>query len=214
MFLNDRNVFYEALADLGHRASGPELRDARRARLGQFRARASLLDHENLSHDDDLRAPSDRNNAPSPPPEAGHSRPLLARVVADDDAHHRQGLDLSSPAVLAALRSNLGAMETERLLLVHLDRAGRYLTDETVAIGKADIVWGSYRTLIERAFHYESDVMIIAHNHPSGNHLPSDLDLDFTRAFRALTRALNIKLHDHLVVTRKAVFSIRQARPL
>lgn len=134
-------------------------------------------------------------------------------VEASPEAHLNR-FHLRHPDVLAELQASLGGHPKERLSLICLDRDGRYLTDETIAIGTADVVSGRYRSLIQRAFETGAAALIVAHNHPSGEARPSGKDIAFTRALHALTRALDLSLEDHLVVTRDAVFSIKRGSPL
>lgn len=46
-----------------------------------------------------------------------------------------------------------------------------------------------------------SSALIFAHNHPSGDPMPSPDDLDFTRNAATTLRVLGIRLLDHVVVT-------------
>lgn len=48
------------------------------------------------------------------------------------------------------------------------------------------------------------------HNHPSGDPTPSRADIQMTRQVIDAARALEIAVHDHLVVGREGVASFRQ----
>jgi DNA repair protein RadC len=43
--------------------------------------------------------------------------------------------------------------------------------------------------------------MIFAHNHPSGNLLPSQADLDLTKRFKEAGKILDIQVLDHLILS-------------
>lgn len=49
--------------------------------------------------------------------------------------------------------------------------------------------------------------VILVHNHPSGNHKPSDLDNDLTKKTRDALEILGIKLLDHLIITSEDYYS-------
>ncbi|WP_298342219.1 JAB domain-containing protein [uncultured Algibacter sp.] len=49
--------------------------------------------------------------------------------------------------------------------------------------------------------------IIIAHNHPSGNLKPSEADKNITKKLIEAGKFLDIKLLDHLIITRSAYFS-------
>jgi proteasome lid subunit RPN8/RPN11 len=45
-------------------------------------------------------------------------------------------------------------------------------------------------------------LVIVVHNHPSGDPTPSRADIDMTRNVTTATKALGIAVHDHLVISR------------
>jgi DNA repair protein RadC len=51
--------------------------------------------------------------------------------------------------------------------------------------------------------------VILAHNHPSGSSEPSAADEAFTSKISALLAAVDIRLHDHLIVGGGRVVSMR-----
>ncbi len=55
----------------------------------------------------------------------------------------------------------------------------------------------------------ERNAIILAHNHPSGDPSPSREDVEMTRQIATAASALNIALHDHLVIGRKGHASFR-----
>ena len=48
------------------------------------------------------------------------------------------------------------------------------------------------------------------HNHPSGDPTPSRADVEMTKQVVQAGRALNVEVHDHLVVGRDGVASLKQ----
>lgn len=116
------------------------------------------------------------------------------------DAHH--------PALLDLLSRRLGVLDQEILLMIFLDGRRRYICDEVVTMGGRDRIEGRYRLLVQRSLHNGAGSLLLVHNHPSGDPRPSQEDIRFTRALKALVRALDIDLADHLVVTRSEAFSI------
>ena len=51
--------------------------------------------------------------------------------------------------------------------------------------------------------------LILAHNHPSGDPKPSREDIRLTRLVATAGEALDIRLHDHLIVARSGWISLR-----
>lgn len=53
------------------------------------------------------------------------------------------------------------------------------------------------------------DMIIMVHNHPSGDPKPSRADIDMTRAVKDALTAVGIALHDHVIVGRKGHVSFK-----
>lgn len=51
---------------------------------------------------------------------------------------------------------------------------------------------------------------ILAHNHPSGNFLPSRQDLLVTRKIKKIAGLIEIQYHDHLVITHEGFSSLEK----
>ena len=56
---------------------------------------------------------------------------------------------------------------------------------------------------------WDAHCVMVAHNHPNGDHTPSDGDIETTRQLMAMSKDLGIPLLDHLVVTSVGYSSIR-----
>ncbi len=53
--------------------------------------------------------------------------------------------------------------------------------------------------------------IIVAHNHPSGNLTPSSADIDLTRKLSEAGNFLDLKVRDHLILTRRSFYSMQNA---
>ena len=49
--------------------------------------------------------------------------------------------------------------------------------------------------------------IILLHNHPSGNPLPSDKDRELTNKLRLIGKMLDIKVADHIILTSESYYS-------
>lgn len=146
----------------------------------------------------------------------GHERACAAiagarRLVeaAFNEEFVRAQVDGADPALHQYLRARLAAADTERLHVVYCDAAQGYLADETVAAGDATRIEARARPVIERALALGAAGFLLAHNHPSGICRPSADDIAATRRLKTIAEALELRLVDHLIVTRRAVYSMR-----
>ena len=88
--------------------------------------------------------------------------------------------------------------EGEKLVAAHLDAGGRLIRAVAQA-GMADEVELPIRAIIADALALEASGLIVAHNHPSGDPMPSAADLAATRMLAATADSVGIRFHDHLV---------------
>ncbi len=67
----------------------------------------------------------------------------------------------------------------------------------------------SARVLFAVALKATATALIIAHNHPSGNLRPSEQDINLTQKIKHGGMLLDIKLHDHLILTDSRYYSFQ-----
>lgn len=53
--------------------------------------------------------------------------------------------------------------------------------------------------------------LLIAHNHPSGDPLPSKQDLEFTRKLIKVGQLIEIPIVDHIILTKQSYFSLAES---
>lgn len=63
------------------------------------------------------------------------------------------------------------------------------------------------RLILKAAFDCYATSMIIAHNHPSGRLIPSEQDNAITQKLKRACDLVDIKLFDHLIITKDGYFS-------
>lgn len=98
---------------------------------------------------------------------------------------------------------------TESLWVAHLDEQAhclhlsRHLGDEA----GADM---PIRSILSDAVMHGSAGIVLAHNHPSGDPRPSDLDMRATRRLACAAEAIDCAIVDHLVFGGRECTSFRQ----
>ncbi|MDR1333854.1 MAG: DNA repair protein RadC [Holosporaceae bacterium] len=68
------------------------------------------------------------------------------------------------------------------------------------------------RKIMEYALQNHASAFIIAHNHPSGNVLPSDNDCILTQKIEQAAESLELCFIDHVIVAHHDIFSFRKAK--
>lgn len=139
---------------------------------------------------------------------------LGARTLVDAALHEDMAaspVDGSDGRLHQWLRAHIGASPQERVHIVFCDGTRRFIADETTAGGGLRNVVMRVRPMIERALSLGAGGLLLAHNHPSGVCRPSPDDVSATLRIADIAAALEIDLVDHLIVTRRAVFSMKLA---
>ncbi|HEY1720716.1 MAG TPA: DNA repair protein RadC [Magnetospirillaceae bacterium] len=99
-------------------------------------------------------------------------------------------------------RTALAHEPTERFHLLFLDRKNTLIADEVQQEGTIDHTPVYPREVVKRALELNASAIIMVHNHPSGDTAPSRADIEMTKRVRDALSAVNIALHDHLVIGR------------
>ncbi len=91
---------------------------------------------------------------------------------------------------------------TEQFRLLFLDAKNRLIREEVQQTGTIDETPVYPREVAKRALELRAAALIVVHNHPSGDTTPSRADIAITREIAAALKALDIALHDHIIVGR------------
>lgn len=122
---------------------------------------------------------------------------------------------LSSPgSVLDFSRLKLGSLPNEVLMVIYVDVKNRVIGHEILNEGTVDNVVIYPRRIIEGALKHHASGLIIVHNHPSGNPDPSEEDRLLTNSLSELSKTLDIRLLDHIIVGRDGHFSFSERKAL
>jgi DNA repair protein RadC len=113
-------------------------------------------------------------------------------------------------AVEAYLRRRLGAARSEQVRVLYLDHRNRLIADEAQGDGTATAAPLYPVAVARRAVQLDAKAVILAHNHPSGDATPSRTDVEVTRAVQRALQALEIQLHDHVVLGHDQTVSLRR----
>jgi len=132
-----------------------------------------------------------------------------ARRVAREPASKRPVIS-SWSALLAYVRVALQHEPREQFRVLYLDQKNQLILDEIQNRGTVDHAPVYPREVIRRALELSSKNMILVHNHPSGDPTPSRADIDMTRLIIQAGQTLNVTVHDHLIVGRDGVTSLKQ----
>lgn len=98
------------------------------------------------------------------------------------------------------LTATMARVDVERFKVMFLDRKNMLIADEIMSVGSIDNTQAYPREIAKRGLELNACAVILAHNHPSGNPQPSQADVTMTRGIINACNAVDIAVHDHVVV--------------
>ena len=125
----------------------------------------------------------------------------------------RKGPPVRTPQQSATLLRPLFAERAvESLIALYLDARHHAIGTVEIARGGLNVVHVSPRELLQVALVFGSPATVIAHNHPTGDALPSEDDVALTKRLRAAGALVGVEVIDHLVVGDGAYYSFTSGR--
>ena len=103
-------------------------------------------------------------------------------------------------ALIAYLQTAMAYEQIEQFRILFLDRKNNLIADEVQQRGTVNHTPVYPREVMKRALILNASALIVAHNHPSGDPKPSREDIETTRELKAAANALEIELHEHVVI--------------
>ena len=112
-------------------------------------------------------------------------------------------------ALINYLVASYSRSNVESFRVLFLDSSNHLIADELMANGTINHVLPYPREIIKRAIELNSTVLVLVHNHPSGDPTPSLDDIDSTNLIRNVASALQIRIYDHIIVACGNIVSFR-----
>jgi DNA repair protein RadC len=97
----------------------------------------------------------------------------------------------------------------EKLLALFLDGKNGLIHEECMEQGAFDQTPRYCREIARRALELGAHAVALAHNHPAGDPAPSRADVEITKRIIVVLSNLEMVLHDHAIVGRNTIVSMR-----
>jgi len=125
-----------------------------------------------------------------------------------------RGQRIESPSdIQRHFRGRLREWRRESFHVVLLDGRHRLMAVEAVSLGTLTASLVHPREVFREAIRRAAAAMLLVHNHPSGDPIPSKEDREVTRRLEAAGELLGIRVLDHVIVAEDGYFSFRQEDP-
>jgi len=113
----------------------------------------------------------------------------------------------SSRAVADMMFPQMGGLLHEECWILYLNRANRLIGKERISSGGVSSTVMDVKIIAKKAVEKLAGSIILLHNHPSGNVIPSSEDKRQTMALRKAVSLFDIDLIDHIIIGNGRYFS-------
>ena len=116
---------------------------------------------------------------------------------------------LSPSDIYDYVKNEMMMLKQEHFVVLCLDIRNRVIKKKTIFIGSLNMSIVTPREVFKEAIGVSSAKMILLHNHPSGDALPSQEDLYLTEQFVELGEMMAIEIMDHIIIGWNQFYSIK-----
>lgn len=133
--------------------------------------------------------------------------------------YRKSKLDTKNPIIniddiLPLLEANLQFRDMESLVVVCLNARQRITAVVEMGISEINSILLSPRSIVDIALRYKAVNLIIAHNHPSGNAIPSESDIAMTIDIKHMLKCIDVELVDHIIIADNKAYSFYLKREI
>lgn len=118
-------------------------------------------------------------------------------------------IKIQSPKdIVKVLQDEMKYLKIEQLKLVILNNSNEILKIQNITEGNANIVSADAKNILSEVIKIQAPKIILIHNHPSGNLVPSQSDIEFTKKIKKASEILGIQMLDHIIIAENGYTSI------
>ena len=103
-------------------------------------------------------------------------------------------------------------LDHEESWALYLNRNNYLIGKEMITVGRMETTLIDTRRIVRKAIEKQCSQVVLVHNHPSGQALPSQADIRQTDILRKALAAVEIGLLDHIIVCEDSFFSFSEEK--
>ena len=127
---------------------------------------------------------------------------VAVRLVEEPPLLSKEQLD-TPEKVVKAFADELKQYDREVIAIINMQTDSKPINITIASMGAVDGALANPRELLKAAILSNATGIIMLHNHPSGNLLPSQLDVRLTDKLKMVCDLIDVKLLDHIIVGRE-----------
>lgn len=122
----------------------------------------------------------------------------------------KESVKITEAKDVLPLISDISNKQQEYFVCVSLNGANEVIERRIVTVGLLDKSQVHPREVFADVITDRAASVIFAHNHPSGEHKPSNSDLKIHEQLTEAAKILGIKVLDHIIVSKKGYYSFQE----
>jgi DNA repair protein RadC len=119
-------------------------------------------------------------------------------------------VETSTEEVSEFLKFRIGYATVEIFYVLYFNQNGHLIHDAPISHGNLTSCEAHGRSILQAALDVGAAMVVLAHNHPSGDPTPSRADITITRRIYEACHQFDIRVFDHLVICRDRVASFHK----
>ena len=129
----------------------------------------------------------------------------IAQASTNDIEYVRNDADVAQ-----LMRPLFVGMQHEECWVLYLTSSNRLIERQRLSQGGVQATVVDHRLIIKRALELLATQLIMVHNHPSGSPEPSTADKELTKKVKSAAALFDIRLLDHVIISREGNFSFHR----
>uniref|UniRef100_UPI004056F0DF RadC family protein n=1 Tax=Agathobacter sp. TaxID=2021311 RepID=UPI004056F0DF len=137
---------------------------------------------------------------------------LSKRIARTNSGYH---LNMNMPSTIAEYyMEQMRHRREEVLVCAFFDGKCHFIGDDIISMGSVNFAYVSPRDIFRKALMHNAVLLILLHNHPSGDPTPSEDDIRITRRIAYNAAMLGIEMADHIIIGDKRYYSFKEHNQL
>ncbi|MEK7177258.1 MAG: DNA repair protein RadC [Patescibacteria group bacterium] len=138
---------------------------------------------------------------------------ISKRLVKEESLNENKSVIIKTPKDLyPLLKEKIINFHKEYFMVVSLDNRNKIINIDIISIGTLNSSLIHPRETFEAAIKNHAALIIICHNHPSGELKPSEDDLVVTNNLVKAGKLLGIEVADHLIISKDGYYSFKEKK--
>ena len=101
--------------------------------------------------------------------------------------------------------------KVEHIMLLLFDSGMHLIDEQIISTGTSNASLLSPKEVYINAFRSQASYIMLMHNHPGGNPLPSDNDIKITERISEIGKTIDVYLLDHIIIGDNSYFSFKES---